>query len=132
MADKKNKGIKTRVRHRINLTVVAAIWIIAIMSGATIAYRSQVQTTETVVARLENCSNELTTWFTSKITITEFMVHEVVKREYYNNDEQCFQFLVDCMNMDDDFYACYLRVLRIELRSSEPSRQKEKLTQVVF
>ena len=108
MADKKNKGIKTRVRHRINLTVVAAIWIIAIMSGATIAYRSQVQTTETVVARLENCSNELTTWFTSKITITEFMVHEVVKREYYNDDEQCFQFLVDCMNMDDDFYACYI------------------------
>lgn len=108
MADKKNKGIKSRVRHRINLTVVAAVYFIAILAGATITYRSQNQTNETVVARLENCNNELTTWFTSKITITEFMVHEVIKREYYNNDEQCFEFLVDCMDMDEDFYACYI------------------------
>lgn len=108
MADKTNKGIKRQVRHRINLTVVAAMWLIAILAGATIAYRSQNQTNETVVARLENCNNELTTWFTSKITITEFMVHEVIQREYYNNEEQCFQFLVDCMEMDDDFYACYI------------------------
>nr|MDE5742128.1 cache domain-containing protein [Oscillospiraceae bacterium] len=108
MADKKDKGIKNRVRHRINLTVTAAIWLIAILAGATIAYRSQTQTNETVVARLENCNNELTTWFTSKITITEFMVHEVIQREYYNNDDQCFRFLADCMEMDDDFYACYV------------------------
>ncbi len=108
MAEKINKGIKRQVRHRINLTVVAAIWFIAILAGATIAYRSQKQTNETVVAKLENCNNELTTWFTSKITITEFMVHEVIQREYYNNDDQCFQFLVDCMKMDDDFYACYI------------------------
>lgn len=108
MADKTNKGIKNRVRHRINLTVTAAVWLIAIMAGTTIAYRSQAQTNETVVARLENCNNELTTWFTSKITITEFMVHEVIQREYYNDDEQCFRFLADCMEMDDDFYACYI------------------------
>lgn len=108
MADKKNKGIKSRVRHRINLTVVAAVWIIAILAGATITYRSQTQTNETIVARLENCNNELITWFTSKITITEFMVHEVIQREYYNNDEQCLQFLVDCMEMDEDFYVCYI------------------------
>lgn len=108
MADKKNKGIKSRVRHRINLTVVAAIWIIAILAGAAISYRTQIQTNETVVARLENCSNELTTWFTSKITTTEFMVHEVIQREYYNDDEKCFKFLVDCMERDDDFYACYI------------------------
>lgn len=108
MAEKKNKGIKSRVRHRINLTVVAAVWIIAILAGLTISYRTQLQTNETVVARLENCSNELTTWFTSKITVTEFMVHEVVQREYYNDDEMCFEFLKDCMERDDDFYACYI------------------------
>lgn len=108
MADKKNKGIKSRVRHRINLTVVAAVWIIAITAGFTISYRSRMQTNETVVARLENCSNELTTWFTSKITITEFMVHEVIKREYYSDDDQCFRFLKDCVDMDADFYACYI------------------------
>lgn len=108
MANKKNKGIKSRVRHRINLTVVAAVWVIAILAGLTISYRTQLQTNETVVARLENCSNELTTWFTSKITVTEFMVHEVVQREYYNDDEKCFEFLKDCMERDDDFYACYI------------------------
>lgn len=108
MANKKNKGIKSRVRHRINLTVVAAVWIIAIMAGATITYRSQIQTNETVVAKLENCANVLTTWFTSKISMTEFMTNEIVNREYYNDDDKCFRFLKDCVEMDDDFYACYI------------------------
>lgn len=102
------KGIKTQVRHRINIAVTIAIWVVVIIAGIIIAIKIQTLNTQVVSAKLEGCSVQLSDWLSVKTSLTEFMADEIFNGGYYKDDAQCFRFLKDCMDRDDDFYACYI------------------------
>lgn len=106
--NKKNKGIKTQVRHRINISVTIAIWVVVIIAGIIISVKIQRLNTQVVSAKLEGCSVQLSDWLAVKASLTQFMADEILNGGYYTDDEQCFRFLKDCMDRDDDFFACYI------------------------
>lgn len=108
MSENGKKGIKSQVRHRINIWNTIAIWMIAILAGVIISVKVQKLDNEIITTKLEACSVQLSDWLSSKSALTEFMADEIVNGGYYEDDSKCFRFLRDCMERDEDFYACYI------------------------
>ncbi|MGN1137227.1 MAG: cache domain-containing protein [Oscillospiraceae bacterium] len=104
----RNTGLRVRVRRRINITVVIAIYIVASAACfVTSAIYNELKK-EAVAAELSNCGTQLELWLDEKSVVTDFMASEIIDRGYDTDHEGALDFLVDCMERDEQVFDCYI------------------------
>lgn len=103
----KNRGLKSRIRTHVNIIAIASFFILAAVACTFTATISNKQTDRAIVAELDGCAGDLSAWINEKISITEFILEEMVDRGYAFNREECFLFLRDCIARDPESLDVY-------------------------
>ena len=94
--NKKNKGLKAKLRTHIYIISVLSIAFVALSACVVTAVVNQRQMSRTISAQLSDCSSKLSSWLEEKRSLTEFIADEIVDRGYAENKEECLPFLQDC------------------------------------
>lgn len=105
---RKNTGLRARVRRRINITVILAIYLVASAACFVTSTIYRELKEETVASELSNCSSQMEAWLNEKSIVTDFMAHEIIDRGYDTNLDECLGFLADCIKRDDQVFDCYI------------------------
>ncbi len=108
MRNKKNNGLKAKIRSHIYLISMISIAFVAISACVITSFVSQRQTNRMAIAQLDECSSKLQSWLEEKITLTQFIAEEIVDRGYALDKSKCQPFLVDCIERDPESYDVYL------------------------
>lgn len=104
----KNRGLKHKIRFHVNIITITAIVIVSAVACAITAAISDKQIDRVIVSELNDCAGKLDAWLSEKVTLTEFILEELVDRNYAFNREECLLFLQDCIERDPESFDVYM------------------------
>lgn len=108
MSKNNTKSLQSKVKLRLSIIAVLAIWIIAsiacVISGQ--LYYSQIK--KTYFSELESCSNKLSSWLTEKTSVIESTANMFIGYEFDKYNTTCLNFLVNYAESDEQIYASYV------------------------
>ena len=104
----RHKGLKSRIRFHVNAIAISSIFIVAAVACIVTASMSNRQISRVVAAELDDCARYVDSWLSEKVSLTEFVLEELVDRGYAVNREECLPFLQDCIRRDPESFDVYI------------------------
>ena len=105
---KKNNGLRNRIKKRITLLV--AIGLVVMLSCAAVWTMSiyQNQRDQKIDAMLQNCSDSVDAWISTKAEMSHLICDEIIDREYFIYQNSLKKYLVDKRADDETILDVYV------------------------
>ncbi len=105
---KKNNGLRNRIKKRI--TMLVAVGLVIMLTCATVWSLSiyQSQRDEKIDAMLQNCSDSVELWISTKAEMSHLICDEIIDREYYIYRNSLKKYLVDKRADDETILDVYV------------------------